>query len=703
MSSSRKFYKEKEKFDENGNEQLRKNEPIERMRERLFCVPQLFSVFGYEIENKRYDFQSFLDLSHEFNVGLVLFDTVSNYVIHSDSNKWFMIKINDAHNHALSMSLSYMQEGDQNMVVENLNVGGKNRKQAPPKGKIVQNEVKKKIFYKKKNPNKKPVVEKIQIKETKETPQVEKRKKQKTEQGKIVNLKTKNIRQVTPKEKMRVRCLAQTLQPYKFENPMRLPDGTDGLTGVIRAFQNVLIKPVVCGDTQIVNIIHSALPWCQTLISQTPSSSVAKTFQLANYSLSEQGLRDPFAYGEGKSFIPPVLAQGTSTQKFFIPMHGAACIAADGKCYFRQPGPSLGATGSILDISNPGDSSFAKTHYAIPFIKTSGFPLASDSVQVNMDFDWTGSSTTFVIYINVGYGIVSASTIAYTTGAVSEGAYSLAFNLNANSIGNNIDRMYGLIFQATTATGTPAAINFKKISVKLNTASVANTWSSTTSFLPYSDYVGSIAPPYASFKDAIESSRTIASSILLSDFSVVTQSGGNISAHINSTTYFPSESALGEPEGIASSDNAYVSRSFNGCYIAPLKVTTTEDRVFLQDSTPWNAVQPYANIIITAPAAQQLSFRMQVADIFEVKCPSNQQVIPLGMEPLDQGTLDLLIQQIQTGLITENPTHLQVIWNMMKRYGNLAKAYLPAIQMAANISGNSAAIRASQLASAFMN
>lgn len=670
------------------------------LKQKMYCVPALFSNFGFDIENKRYNFEDFLNLVNSLGIGLILADSSCDFVLHSESLEWFKLTMNDAHNHAMKLELATMEVGLQNLYIDDLNVGSTKEKIIIKEKPIIR------IRNKKQIRSKQPVKEKVivEVKENGRKIAQMKKKKETPQFIKDINTVKKTYKPNNLLEKQRVRFLAQCMEPYKFSNPMRLADGNSNMTGVIRGFQNLTVKPFVFGSWQYYNIIHTGLLWCQTLISKIPSSSGLLAFNLCNYTLEKQVLTDPLAYGDGRSAFSPVVSKGSVTQTLGIPLHSAATIASfDGNCYFRQAAPAYLVDGTKYKNNSPfAFPSLPDPDYAIPFIK-GATNENSDRLDIDISLAQTGSATTYSVYAVVGYGTSIAQILIVTTAPVSNARLNINTSFSTFASALAIDRLIGVSIISNTPLTPYASTTYTSINVRLLTAVNGNTWTTGSLVMPFSDFVGTISPPYESFKSAIESARTVSSSLLISDFSQVTQSNGSLTSHINATNFFPSESRLSDPDAIAQSDFAHVDRTLKGVYLAPLRVNAVENREFIPDATPWYADQPFSNTIIMAPSAAELTFRVQVTDIFEVKCRPNQQVIPLGSLAIDESQLAMLVRSLGVGLIAENPNHFVVIWNLLKRFGQAAKPYLPAIQMAADVSGNSAASRAVSLASSLLN
>jgi len=301
------------------------------------------------------------------------------------------------------------------------------------------------------------------------------------------------------------------------------------------------------------------------------------------------------------------------------------------------------------------------------------------------------AGSTLLLTVITGQGTTTVTTVVATLTVSNSGYIDYEFTYK---FVNADDRLIG----ATLTSGSASGINLQTIYVEyFSAATVA--YAPTTVICPYSIYIGQAIQFATSSNDLYSQERTIASSLLWTDFSnMLTMQGAVATAQIDSGT-FPSESYVLGVNSAGAFQKALVNPEKVGAYSAPFKLKTIDASKFYNLDNAWNGTSPYTALYCKIPGTTIQTMRVEVCDIFEFKSTANQLTMT-GSERENKFVVSKISDFMSKHpVLTQNGSHWDWITNAIDTVVGGVKKVLPYASAIANVSGNESAIRATNMIS----
>jgi len=479
--------------------------------------------------------------------------------------------------------------------------------------------------------------------------------------------------------------LKMCIDPVK-NLPVRLPDGFAQATGLVKQISRIeLVPPVTFTgyNTWFLSVLHTGLMDCQYMINSS-SNFAGQSFVLANLTSNSLGsLTDPNHSGSS-GIIPSTLnIPANGIANYTIPMHSAFTKDTSGTCYYMQPSelysntsPFISTLVGNLNYNWNGISSFPKG-LVLPVNNGTD---ASDADSFTVQFTGYNAHSAYyaiILYLSVANSSGVVTNVSYSTNAtISPGSFSIIFGgTEGEALGYAIKQYGGylvnLSFSAVPAIAVayPTTLILNQILVNYSPSNYP-----VNSNCPFSRYIGYAIPDYPSYSGVVTQTRTLASSLFITDMSNITQISGALGVAQCYSGERPSEMGIAGSSALNVSQNAIVNRELDGCYSAPLKFANIESLVFNDLQEPWTGYQPYTVVYGTFISTVAPIVRLEVCDVFEVYLNSSSQLIPLEIAGRDSRIIDNVLNAMSKELVlSTNSNHLETISQIMK---SLANGYL---------------------------
>lgn len=681
--------------------ETKKNEPTDKIiRKNLFCVPLLFRNFGYLINNQRYTHEDFVNLVRELKLNLVLKDSFTSYSYSSEFSTSFVLQVNDSHTHAFALTMAdYVSEND--MFVDNLNVGAKKRVRVIPQMKTQRKAVREpKNFQRKKQVK---VDEKLnKIEQKVDNIQKEEKKEIKTLVKKRIKKPFSANREYHVEAAMKSRKLSmrtmnfvrQVFDPYKVSQGFPFADGQSVDVSMHKAWQQIVLQPTLFGNTSWLSLIHTGNLNCMYLKAvkdpRTQSSYILA--DLRTYTDVDGAIlldkvpsaiaQDRLGAGVSRSYF-----RDKTAADLIIPMRSGVDVSEAGDVTMRGFSELVDSAGNPSLINTVSYFSSAENTY-IPFIKATNSDLVIVTVSGT---NTTTAAVTMNLVLTGGVGTTSATAVVATQIVPAGGPFTIAFTFSAFNwvaTGGNIDKIAALTLSCSCVD--PMFLSLDSIKVQMNTGN--NSWPTSYAFLPFGCFSGSPVPSFQSLENIVKSYRNIASSLLFSNYTNMLSIQGSVMGVQVKTGFTPAESGI---QGDVSINTSYQTENYaakKGLYSAPMVLANEECAAFRQISSGWSGTQPYTLLIAKFPALDssgnpiQYAFRATFCNIFELRTETNQQTLPrLTIARNDELIKELDHINKQVTVLCENPLHLGFLSDLFHKVQSGIKTVSPYIESGLNL------------------
>lgn len=685
---SSSFFRES---DENGIQvkvPLQVSGPLNVRKRRVdFCVYSLFKNFGYDVDNVAYTYEMLASLVLDLGIILTVADSFSYCNISFGEGDHLLLIINDAHNHALKLSRMY----DLGHLTEDMETFDwliamppkgqrKNDKMSEPKiGTSAQFHAKgrnnNKRGNKGNNNNGKVKTEFVKVPKNSVLEKVEVKGKPKAiivEPGKSsFEVRKRNFKPTMKNAASAPKVygsalMEQSVNPFTRTKLFRFPDGLATAVAITKNWQSYLTNGIKLGNTVYQSFIHTGVSNCQIMFNAVNFSG-SFTCTLANFAPSvDGGSFVDLTPCSVDNIIPQALVAG---QSYVIPMHSGSGFSGAGLSAIPQlysPSELYNADGLLQ--TNPGATwvSAKSPQLGLP---TPFAVNTNDFFEIIVE----GLSTagTMTAYASTAAGAVVTNT-TIGSNALAGGSFTTSFKFNITGLP---DRLYGLAFGSNVAV---EMITLRVLYTYGQTAYVGN----PDYFTPYSRYVGLPVSSYSAVSPLTTAERTIASSLLHSDFTAPLNVAGSICALQISSGTFPAESSVAGYNSSLLFTGMLNGSEKKGIYSAPYKMIDTAANTFRPMNQPWTGTQPYTVTYIKLPIVAGLNFRVEVCDIIEYKC-GTQQLLEQATQAKKEYITDWLSDSFSKQMmLTENPLHFGAIGRFLANSVSLIPKYLPIVKEA---------------------
>lgn len=661
-----------------------------RTRDILYCVPKLFNEFDISIPNIRYDSEGFTNLCGDFGITLAIKDSFSTFIFGSEGRK-YVLTINDTHTHASALQLGELQS-EMDMYIDNLNVGSKKRGKKLMEELALVEAIKPKAAFAGKYVQSKALTaadkEELRKKYVKSDKYIalsqgRKQSGKRIRLNKPAPLKAMNrqiAESVTNNNGMaRIASLANQLTlPYNQNNLIRFPDGIAAKTALNKSWVNNTISPTVYGNCSFLSLIHSGMLNAQYYVNIPYTPAGAFTFELANFARRDAqgsgGLIDS-NQAEAKSILSAGFFNNTTLGTLIVPLRTGVCV--DKNYTARMIAFSVPVDSDGNDVVLPGTYS-NNMGACIPFVAGS----SSDNIEFKLILDITTGGTTTLTATLFGFNGSTAFSTTMATATMTGGpnqTWSFAYNASATGV-NTCDRLSGISLKL--GNGGAQSVTLKELNVSLLTSLSGAPWPLTNLFLPLSTYVGIPCQTYAALSSIVQSSRTVGSSMLITDMSNRLTIAGTMTAAQISAGLPPAESGIYSQESLSRADGVMVSEERKGLYSAPFRFRDLLSRNFVDSNFSWTGDTTYTYVIMKVPLVAGVSVRLQVCDIFELQMEAGQQILPVSETIADLTTVAIITKaMLANQVLTCNPTHMEFLKIFKENFLGAYKKLRPAIEL----------------------
>lgn len=702
-----KFYLEslEDVATDTGNKMI-KSGLLDQVREKLYCFPALLLAAGLpQAANIPFTFKNLTDYASNNGISFFIDDGAFQTNIVVADSPLYKLSIDPQHLHAISLTLiGVLPTTIKNMDVTNFNLQSIeiNAKKGYRGGKqiVLETFEKDKVLTHKKKEKSKLSMEQ-QIKDLQK-----KVKEQNISEdiGKLIK-RSKRMKRKRPMQPMMTLSpiefqlykvlLKQIMDPYNCDAIQRYPDGLSRNTGVTKAFTTSSINCVAFGNTQYQCIMHCGTPEVQyySIVRQIPSLMVFTLADFSDYSStdSDSRLSDKIesASPNGES-LPARFAPFTS---IVIPMRTA--VASDGQngSYMINPSNRFDADGNVWNDSSSSNSALYS------FAQGAAIPLScstNESFQFTLEmFSNWGNTGSVTVTALVSQGNIAMSVSALTlTAPVGTAQWQLTAQWD--TAGFTYDGLLGFYIRAVGSSGN---VTLRRCIVTYSAGNNPAYVNSPAFYTPNGWLIGQSVNSYTALSGLYNSYRNISSSILMTNVSPQLYQQGTLLAGQMYTQSYPSEALVLGANSFSSFPGAKSFAAEKGTYSAPFKLDTINAKQFRSIDHTWRGVQPYTVVFVQFPynaTTGVATFKTTVCDMFEM-LTKNQQVT----EVKTQFSSEMVVQNLDNffrnnRVLNENPLHLGMITNFFSKALGIAKQYAPAIQKAAQISGNPIAVGASK-------
>lgn len=657
----------------------------------LFCVPQLFACFGYNIENKIYSADDFVELCQILNISLLVqlnsFNFQFGEFVSFDTALLLHL---ESYEHAISLTYANTDMSNDMLQISKLAVasnkqilGKKKRNKNPVTLPVGEKFIKREVVNarKKKNKRKEEKVEKEVIvrEEVKPLKPVTNIATYGMHPRKYQKNFVQNVSDSAPAKRNYCAGLIKMLtDPYSCMNPLRYPDGLAKNVSVLKQWANISYAPpftgtvangnyvsypsiIHCGTTKTQYLLNTFLlpPNVDVVIADLTSTSAKANSALADFVDSGAANRTfPARTIDATTTIIP-LRSGIST----FPSSATTDVnSASLSTVFLQPGEVILPNGSIvpkptnITSSFPGDSALALSSQMRITVEFSGNILTS------------GTLTFSAVLGSSPIGSISTSTI---------GAYSLSTGSVTSVASVIIPTSRTCLYSLRVSNSAGCVMSWDWIKVTITTSDFQVENLNDTIYQPYSWYLGYECLNRKTIADIAEQERCTASAILYTDVTnLLTVNGVITVSQINSGTY-PAETGIYGTRSAANAACTLALKEKSGFYSAPFKLNEIDTVKFNDHETDWYGASPYTVCYARIPA--QITARVQICDIFELKTNS-QQILARKTQSKNEAIEEWIKEILNESMIlTENPLHLKMIGQLIKKGFNALPKYLPHI------------------------
>lgn len=459
----------------------------------------------------------------------------------------------------------------------------------------------------------------------------------------------------------------QCINPYASQHLIRWPDEMGSEVAVVKSFQSSFLQPKLYTSVAYLGIIHVGRTNCQALIT-TDIFPTGYIFTVASFNSSStdgNSLIDSIQSTAPNPRLSRVLGPSAAAS---IPMRSGFIIDSNNNSYLWSPSDIYDGAGNPVTVTGYVPPSMAPNlAFAVP--------PTSNGYTVSITFTFTASATSGNLAFTY-YGLQGAT----STNIVTQ-TFSIAQGYNAGTIDYQFgaSTYSGFLGVVMSNTGT-GSIRFVELAVNF-VWNAGNLAVASNVCVPYSCWTGISVRSMPTLNTLVQSERTTASSLLLSDFSAVLVAAGGVSAAQIYTGTYPAESGVTGFTTCSAYKNAYNAKERNGLYSAPAKIIDVNSAAFNSSFGDWLASQPYTVTFFKVPASSNTlySIRAQFADIIEYKC-DNQQVLDIDTAPPNREIASWIkYAMINESQIMENPLHLEMIPKFILRALSLIPKYVRAV------------------------